>query len=133
MLKPPMPEHLSEHLPKRKQTFDIKQAAAGFAALGDPTRLALLSKLSDGKHRSIAELTAGFDHSRQAISKHLRVLETEQLISGQRAGRETRFALRPERMGNLQDVLQTVSQQWDQTLGRLREHVETQVETDSKT
>lgn len=113
-------------MPEANQSIRVGSAANGFAALGDPTRLALLTMLSDGDARSITELSSGFDLSRQAITKHLRILEAEQLITGQRAGRETRFALQVKRLDDLGDFLQTVSQQWDQTLNRLREHLETE-------
>ncbi|MEM7359704.1 MAG: metalloregulator ArsR/SmtB family transcription factor [Pseudomonadota bacterium] len=100
------------------------QLASGFAALGDPTRLALLTTLTDGQARSITALTEGFKLSRQAISKHLRILEAEQLLACQRVGREMRFALRPERLNDLESFLQAVSHQWDLRLERLRDHVE---------
>src|SRR3546814_11456086 len=69
-----------------------------FAALGDRTRLSLLMKLSDGQTRSIARLSADKSITRQAITKHLRVLETEGLVEGCRVGRERRLELRPERL-----------------------------------
>ena len=47
-----------------------------FAALGDATRLALLAKLCGGQPRSISQLTEGSRLTRQAITKHLRVLES---------------------------------------------------------
>src|SRR5271165_6343985 len=53
-----------------------------FAALGDETRLSLLAKLSDGQSRSIAKLSADTALTRQAITKHLRVLENARAASG---------------------------------------------------
>lgn len=95
-----------------------------FAALGDATRLSLLTKLSDGQSRSIAGLSADTSLTRQAITKHLRVLENAGLVSSMRVGRESQFAFRPEPIGELQAYLDGVSRQWDEALSRLRSFVE---------
>src|ERR1700722_7529381 len=63
-----------------------------FATLGDETRLALGATRASGEPRSIAELTAGSKLTRQAITKHLRVLEGAGMVRCARAGRESRFA-----------------------------------------
>jgi DNA-binding transcriptional ArsR family regulator len=90
-----------------------------FAALGDRTRLSLLQKLSDGQMRSIAKLSADTDISRQAITKHLRVLEEAGLVRSSRVGRESRFSLRPEPIGAARSYLDEVAAQWDDALSRL--------------
>jgi DNA-binding transcriptional ArsR family regulator len=95
-----------------------------FAALGDRTRLSLLMRLSDGETRSIAKLSADTKLTRQAITKHLHVLEDAGLVSCIRVGRESRFAFRPERIVEARSYLDTVSQQWDDALSRLRAFVE---------
>jgi DNA-binding transcriptional ArsR family regulator len=95
-----------------------------FAALGDPTRLSLLAELSDGQTRSIARLGAGSKLTRQAIAKHLRVLEDAGLVSSVRVGRESRFAYRPEPVVQARSYLDAVSAQWDDALSRLRAFVE---------
>jgi DNA-binding transcriptional ArsR family regulator len=95
-----------------------------FAALGDRTRLSLLRKLSDGQTRSIAKLSADTRLTRQAITKHLRVLENAGLVSSVRAGRESQFAYRPEPIADARSFLDTVSAQWDDALSRLRSLVE---------
>jgi DNA-binding transcriptional ArsR family regulator len=64
-----------------------------FAALGDETRLSVLAKLMAEGPQSIARLTAGTDLTRQAVTKHLRVLESAGLLRSRRIGRESRFAL----------------------------------------
>src|SRR3954449_6705589 len=99
--------------------------AAVFAALGDETRLALLDKLSDGNSLSIATLSTDIRLTRQAITKHLRVLEEAGLVHSQRIGRESRFAYRPERIVDARSYLDSVSAQWDDALARLRSFVET--------
>ena len=95
-----------------------------FAALGDATRLSLLTKLSDGQMRSITGLSADTKLTRQAITKHLRVLENAGLVSSTRVGRESQFAFRPEPIVELQAYLDGVSRAWDDALGRLRSFVE---------
>lgn len=95
-----------------------------FAALGDRTRLSLLATLSDGEDRSIARLSADAEITRQAVTKHLRVLERAGLVRSSRIGRETRFAFHPESLGAAQAYLDLVSRQWDDALGRLQAHLE---------
>ncbi len=95
-----------------------------FAALGDPTRLALLGRLSGGEARSIASLSADTRLTRQAITKHLHVLEQAGLVRSARVGRESRFAYRPEPIAQARSYLDAVSAQWDDALGRLKAHVE---------
>jgi DNA-binding transcriptional ArsR family regulator len=95
-----------------------------FAALGDPTRLSLLMRLSDGESRSISSLSADSRLTRQAVTKHLHVLEGAGLVRSLRVGRESRFAYRPEPLAQALSYLDTVSAQWDAALGRLRTFVE---------
>jgi DNA-binding transcriptional ArsR family regulator len=95
-----------------------------FATLGDETRLRLVMTLASGEPRSIAELTAGSKLTRQAITKHLRVLERARIVHGIRVGRESLFALDPAPMNELREYLNRVSQQWDQALSRLKAFVE---------
>jgi DNA-binding transcriptional ArsR family regulator len=95
-----------------------------FAALGDPTRLRLVTKLSDGHGRSISALSADAQMTRQAVTKHLRVLESAGLVNSTRIGRESRYACRPEAIAQAKSYLDMVSAQWDDALSRLRAHVE---------
>ena len=95
-----------------------------FAALGDRTRLALVAKLSGGQPRSIAQLTEGTKLTRQAITKHLRVLEKVEIVRSVRAGRESLFELDPEPIEELKLYLELVSEQWDRSLSRLKAFVE---------
>jgi DNA-binding transcriptional ArsR family regulator len=95
-----------------------------FAALGDKTRLALVMKLSSGRPASIVELTAGSTLSRQAITKHLRVLERAGIVHSSREGRESRFALDPRPIVEARSYLESVSEQWDRALSRLKSFVE---------
>jgi DNA-binding transcriptional ArsR family regulator len=95
-----------------------------FAALGDRTRLSLVIRLSDGQSRSIATLAADTRLTRQAVTKHLRVLEDAGLVGSVRVGRESRFAYRPDAVEEAQSFLETISSQWDEALGRLLAFVE---------
>jgi DNA-binding transcriptional ArsR family regulator len=96
-----------------------------FAALGDETRLSLVVRLSDGQRHSISQLTEGSKLTRQAITKHLRVLQRVGMVHSVRTGRETRFELNPEPIEEMKTYLEFVSQQWDQALSRLKAFVET--------
>jgi DNA-binding transcriptional ArsR family regulator len=98
--------------------------ASVFAALGDERRLALVDKLRGGEPRSIAQLTAGSNLTRQAITKHLRVLESVGVVHGARRGRENLFEFKLEPIEEIRKYLDRVSEQWDQTLGRLKSFVE---------
>ena len=95
-----------------------------FAALGDATRLALVSRLSDGHPRSITQLTDGLDLTRQGVTKHLRVLEQAGIVTSERVGRESRFAFAPAPIDDVRDYLDRVARQWDAALARLKAYVE---------
>jgi DNA-binding transcriptional ArsR family regulator len=95
-----------------------------FAALGDETRLALVRRLCDGEARSITELTAGSKLTRQAMTKHLRVLEKVGIVRCVRSGRESLFELDPRPIEEMKEYLEFVSEQWDGALERLRRFVE---------
>jgi DNA-binding transcriptional ArsR family regulator len=98
--------------------------AAIFAALGDQTRLVLLSRLIEGEHISIAGLTEGSGLTRQAITKHLRVLEKSRIVRCSRQGREQLYSLNPKPLMELREYLDLVSRQWDSALARLKSLVE---------
>lgn len=95
-----------------------------FAALGDRTRLSLLAKLGDGQARSIAALSTDTALTRQAITKHLHVLQDAGLVASLRVGRESRFAARRETIDEARAYLDRVSRQWGDALGRLKAFVE---------
>jgi DNA-binding transcriptional ArsR family regulator len=98
--------------------------AAIFATLGDSTRLFLVAKLCNGEPQSIAQLTEGTVLTRQAVTKHLRVLERTGIVHSVRMGRERRFAFDPEPIDELRKYLDSVSEQWDDALARLKKFVE---------
>ncbi|MBY0323817.1 MAG: helix-turn-helix domain-containing protein [Reyranella sp.] len=102
----------------------LRTRASVFAALGDETRLGLLAKLTNGEPLSIARLTEGTRLTRQAVTKHLRVLEEVGVVFSVKAGRESRFALDPRPIVSAQEYLEHVSRQWDTALTRLKALVE---------
>lgn len=102
----------------------VSHAANTFAALGDRTRLSLLARLGQGESYSISQLAHGSHLTRQAITKHLRVLERARIVRCVRSGRERRFSLEPEPVLELRDYLDRISVQWEQTLGRLKSFAE---------
>ena len=95
-----------------------------FAALGDETRLALVAKLCGGEPHSISQLTRGSRLTRQAITKHLRVLENVGIVHSVRSGRESLFEFDPKPIEEMKKYLDRVSELWDQALGRLKSFVE---------
>ena len=112
---------MSSARPRERET---ERRAVVFAALGDETRLSLVSKLSKGKPQSISELAKGSPLTRQAITNHLRVLEGARLVVSVRVGRESLFELMPEPLKEIQSYLERVSEQWDHALARLKSFVE---------
>lgn len=110
--------------PKCGQAANRSPSAPIFAALGDETRLTLVTKLCAGEPHSIARLTEGSTLTRQAITKHLRVLESVGIVRSVRSGRESLFEFNPEPIEDVRSYLDFVSDQWDQALSRLKAFVE---------
>ncbi len=99
-------------------------AALLFAALGDPTRLALLQRLSDQGPASISMLSEQFAMTRQGVTKHLQVLAAAGVIGGSRHGREHVWTLNPAKLAEGRRCLDVISRGWDDALGRLKAHLE---------
>jgi len=95
-----------------------------FAALGDETRLALVAKLSGGQPSAISQLTKGSKLTRQAITKHLRVLESAGIVHSAHAGRESLFEFDPTPIVEIREYLDFVSEQWDHAVARLKSFIE---------
>src|SRR5580658_6256640 len=112
--------------PKRRSRTAVKRGSGAtvFAALGDRTRLSLVAKLCHGLPYSISQLTRGSKLTRQAITKHLRVLENAGFVHSVAFGRESLFEFDPEPIGEIKEYLDFVSEQWDQALSRLKSFVE---------
>ena len=108
----------------RDASAALAVSAPVFAALGDAQRLRLVARLCHEGPQSIARLTEGADVTRQAVTKHLRVLEAAGLARGERSGRETVWKLEPRPLRKAHEHLATISQQWDDAVERLRAFVE---------
>ena len=93
-----------------------------FAALGDPTRLAILERLTEGD-ATVKELAAPFDVSLPAISRHLKVLERAGLITRGRAAQARPSSLRVEALDEASDWLATRRELWEGRLDRLDDHL----------
>lgn len=101
-----------------------RNPAALFAALGDQTRLGLVHRLSGEGPLSITRLTAGTPVTRQAITKHLRVMQGAGLVRCARRGRESVWELDQRPIEDARVYLERISAQWDNALERLRRFVE---------
>ena len=103
---------------------ELRDRAALFAALGDETRLRIVVRLAAGAPLSIRRLAEGTTLTRQAITKHLHVLEGAQLIRGARQGREQLWELNPRQLAEARRALDRIAQEWDARLLRLKETLE---------
>jgi DNA-binding transcriptional ArsR family regulator len=99
-------------------------AAPVFAALGDETRLAIVTRLCTTGPQSIVRLTEGTEVSRQAITKHLHALAHAGLVRSKRSGRERIWEIQTPRLADARRYLDQISAQWDQAIDRLRALVE---------
>ena len=95
-----------------------------FAALGEETRLHLVTRLCREGPLSIARLSEDRAVTRQAITKHLGVLAEAGLVRARRRGRESVWEARPKRLDEARRALDEISRRWDEALGRLRDFVE---------
>jgi len=115
-------------MPPRKPepgTTDRPALARVFAALGDPTRLQLVTLLCAGGAFSIAQLTDHTEISRQAVTKHLQVLAEAGVVRDLKIGRERLWQLDPAQIEEAKRTLEEIGRQWDVALGRLKAFVET--------
>jgi DNA-binding transcriptional ArsR family regulator len=115
---------MSPRRPSRSEAVALDRSAPVFAALGDPTRLRLVARLGSEGPLSVARLTDGADVTRQAVSKHLRVLAGAGLARGVRRGREQVWQLRPDPLAEARLSLERIARRWDEALSRLQAFVE---------
>lgn len=107
----------------------LQQAAPVFAALGDDVRLYLVARLSQGGPLSIARLSEGVRVTRQAVTKHLHVLEDAGVIAGARRGREQHWEMRPQALAEARQALDAIAMQWEDAMERLKNFVEAEEES----
>ena len=102
----------------------LTEAAPVFAALGEATRLTLVSKLCTEGPLSIARLSEGTGVTRQAITKHLQTLAHAGVVHSTRSGRERIWELETRRLEKARICLDQIANQWDRAIDRLRTLVE---------
>jgi DNA-binding transcriptional ArsR family regulator len=93
-----------------------------FAALADPTRRTVMEHLARGS-ATATEIAAGLPVTRQAVAKHLAILEEAGLVRAQRAGRERRFSPTPAPLGDAISWMTAVGGEWDDRLAALERYV----------
>lgn len=108
----------------KRRADAIVGAALLFAALGDPTRLALLQRLAAEGPATLTALAQRFEMSRQGVTKHLQVLAAAGVIEGLRDGRAQLWALNPASLIEAQQHLDRIARGWDAALDRLTKHLE---------
>jgi len=106
------------------RSLGLDRSAPVFAALGDETRLRLVSRLCEDGPSSITHLAAGSAITRQAITKHLHVMKEAGLVRASWHGRESIWELESERLEAARRSLDAISKHWDAALGRLKKLVE---------
>lgn len=110
--------------PRRSAAAAFAAAAPVFAALGEPTRIALVARLCTEGPLSIARLSDGTGVTRQAITKHLHTLAEAGLVHDTRSGRERIWELETKRLERARRCLDQISNQWDAAIARLRTFIE---------
>jgi len=110
--------------PSRSGPWSDPAIAGVFAALGDPTRLKLVTVLCAGGALSIAQLTESTDLSRQGVTKHLQVLAAAGVVLHVKQGRERLWQLEPMQIEQARRSLDELGKQWDLALTRLKRFVE---------
>jgi ArsR family transcriptional regulator, cadmium/lead-responsive transcriptional repressor len=94
-----------------------------FSALSDPTRRQVIERLVARGGASATELAEELPVSRQAIAKHLLALNEAGLVTSEQSGRQKRYRLTPQPMGEVVGWMDEVGAQWDSRLGALRREV----------
>lgn len=95
-----------------------------FAALADPTRRRVFERLSAAGPASASKLAAEMPISRQAIAKHLALLDEAGLVERVRSGREVQYRARPEALDDVTSWVARVGAQWDERLEKLKRSLE---------
>ncbi|MFE6196186.1 ArsR/SmtB family transcription factor [Streptomyces sp. NPDC057838] len=89
-------------------------------ALADPTRRQLLDLLAERGEATATTLAAHLPVSRQAVVKHLAVLDAAGLVTGGRVGREVRYAVRPAALDVTARWMASLASEWDRRLARIK-------------
>jgi DNA-binding transcriptional ArsR family regulator len=106
------------------RTAQLTRAVPLFAALGDPVRLSIVARLCRDGPLPTVQLQQSTDVSRQAVTKHLRMLEDVGLVQSDRVGRDRLWRIEAHRLADTRKYLDQISALWDARLERLRRFVE---------
>ncbi|GHH94116.1 ArsR/SmtB family transcription factor [Streptomyces capillispiralis] len=98
------------------------------AALADPTRRQVLDVLAAQGEATATRLAERLPVSRQAVVKHLAVLDAAGLVSGSRVGREVRYSVRPVALDTTARWMGALAADWDRRLARIK-HIAEAAET----
>ena len=109
--------YLVSHMANKQESFDLV-----FAALSDPTRRAIVMRLSR-ESASVSELSRPFAMAMPTLLQHVRVLETSGLIETEKIGRVRTCSLRAEVMASTEQWLATQRAVWEQRLDRMEFYV----------
>jgi DNA-binding transcriptional ArsR family regulator len=104
------------------QTTD--RAGAVFAALSDPTRRSLLQAVARQPNITATQLASELPISRQAVIKHLATLADADLVGRERMGREVRYSVTPQPLGDAVSWMAQVGGEWDARLASLRRRLD---------
>jgi DNA-binding transcriptional ArsR family regulator len=99
--------------------FSIRMVAALCAAIGDPTRVSLVTRLAASGPLSLSELAAPYPMSLTAVRKHVGVLEAAGWLTRSKSGRVVTCTLRPEPFAELSSWLTSNRAFWSGALDRL--------------
>ena len=91
-----------------------------WAAVADPTRQRLLDALLAHGEATATELAGDLPVTRQAVAKHLAVLDRVGLVESRRHGREVRYRIRPEQLDAATRRLARVAANWDERLAKIK-------------
>jgi DNA-binding transcriptional ArsR family regulator len=95
-----------------------------FAALADPVRRSLLVNLAESSPKTATQLAEEYPITRQGILKHLNILQDAGLVTVHQQGREKRYALTPEPLGEVDQFIKEITAKWDERLLRLKAFLE---------
>ena len=95
-----------------------------FTALSDPTRRRIVERLAEGGARRIADIASEFDMSRQAVTKHLDILNQAGIVITERRGRERLNRLSGDAFDPIRDWLTRYDRFWEEKLGQLKKIIE---------
>jgi len=109
----------------------VDRLGTTFAALSDPTRRAMIERLSHGP-ASVHRLTEPFSLSQQMISKHIAYLVRARLVVKTKSGRESVCTLRPEAIKTVGDWAISYRRFWEESLDKLEEVVNQMKKTEGR-